>query len=313
MAKELPLIVAQMACAADRIDRVIRGEDVSVLVFGPTGTGKTQLVLDRCRKLGVTPIFCRNMTKAGFLAFLRKHGTGGKLILIDDGDEFLMDIGFCNLLKQVLVNERRRTITTVNHAALRDGSDSFVIDCRFIMLTNHDPDHVSAKMRPHVQALKGRCPVVSISFDPLELLRYIDYHVCELDYLRRRFRCGLARSQEVLDAYHKYGWRLENIDFRALNSFADEATRYPDRWTETITGILRRKPVRDDEPPPAPHIVPWSMRRTASEVMISDGEPIRADKAAGTPPNSGDSKSADPHQGCSTLIRFPCMPGCDRG
>jgi predicted AAA+ superfamily ATPase len=110
MPTELPLIVQRMFYAAERIERVIKGEDVAVLVFGPTGTGKTQLVIDLCRKHGVIPIFCRDMTKPGFREMIRKHRVGRRLIVIDDSDEFLHDIEFCNLMKQVAVNERRRTI-----------------------------------------------------------------------------------------------------------------------------------------------------------------------------------------------------------
>jgi hypothetical protein len=260
---ELPLIVQQMSYAAERIERVIKGEDVAVLVFGPTGTGKTHLVIDLCRKHGVKPILCRDMTKAGFREMLRKHRLGHKLLVIDDSDEFMQDVEFCNLMKQVAVNERRRTITSLTHASLRDESDCFVTDCGLIVLTNNDPGDVRPGMRNHVQALKGRCPVVSISFEPTDLLRYIDYHVCERDYLRRKGRFDLATSQTILDTYHQYAWRLENIDFRALNAIADEARRSPDRWKDSITGILRSKPIRHDQPPPAPRIVPWTLRQAS--------------------------------------------------
>ena len=301
---EPPLIVRQMTYAAERLERVIRGEDVSVFVFGPTGTGKTQLVDDICEKFGVRQILCQNMTKTGFLDLLRKHKTGRKLVVIDDSDEFMADIEFCNLMKQATTNKRRRTITSINHVTLRDGTDSFDTDCRIIVLSNGDPEHVPTRMRNHVQALIGRCPVVPISFDPLELLRYVDYHVCELDYLRR-WRVSLATAQQILDTFHLCAWRLRNIDFRCLNEFADEARRNPGGWTEKIKGILRPTPIRDDEPPPAPRILPRSMRRAASEVMTHDIDPIGADKAAGTgtdqvaaisaTPNSSDGTVSDEH------------------
>jgi hypothetical protein len=123
--------------------------------------------------------------------------------------------------------------------------------------------------------------VVSISFDPLELLRYIDYHVCELDYLRR-WRFSLATAQQILDTFHLCAWRLRNIDFRCLNEFADEARRDPGGWTEKVEGILRPKPIRDDVPPLAPRIQPRSMRREGSDAITKNIELIGANDAAGT-------------------------------
>jgi DNA adenine methylase len=275
MLPELPLIAQQLSYASDRISRVVRGEDVAVLIFGPTGVGKSHLVDEICRRFAVTRISCTNMTKAGFLKTLFDHRTGQQLLLVEDSDEFFYKVEFCNLLKQVTINEPWRTITTLNRIALRDGWGSFPTDCRIIVLTNEDPNQVTARMRSHVQALKGRCPVVPISFDPIELLRYIDYQVCSLDYLRR-WRFSLATSQDILDTYHRYAWRLENIDFRSLNMFAEEALRYPDRWKHTITGILRLLPIRDDEAPLAPRIVPWSRRSENPATLMSAGDPASA-------------------------------------
>lgn len=216
-------------------------------------------------------ILLQDSTRVGLLDTLREHPKA--TVLSDDNDGMWTDIPTLNVLKAALA-ERNARVLHVNRASLRAGSHDIIFSGRIASASNHEPANLSARYSPHFQAIASRSTVIQLTRNPLDLLEFIDWRVCEDNHFRsdQFFKdtgitsLGLAAAQDVLDFVHHYAWRFQSIDLRRLNSIAVERKRDPEGWADRCIALHVEQPVGvvAGRPPPSPLVQRWTERRNSA-------------------------------------------------
>ncbi len=289
---EKPKIARQIDDLVTYTERLLdpSSKDKCVFGFGPTSIGKSLMVKDALRRAGSVYQLVQNATKVGILDTLRRHPNA--VILLDDFDDMWTDIPMLNVFKNALDNADSR-VAHVNRVTMRKGQDHFTFGGKVIVLSNVDPAKIPAKYAEHGKAVRKRGKEVNISRDPMDLLQFIDYRVCDrFHFTSSQFyrdtglhAIGLQAAQDVMRFIHTHAWRMETIDLRTLNAIAKERKLYPDGWEQRcITLYVTAKPCRDDVPPFAPSLVKDDRKLVAKEVTASP--PIPFPKAKRRPVSS---------------------------
>lgn len=235
--------------------------DKALFVFGPTGIGKS-LILKRV--IG-DHIQVQDATKVGVLDTLRANPTA--TILMDDYDDAWTDIPTLNVFKAALAEPDAR-VMHVNRQTLRSQTSETTFSGRIVIVSNTETEKLSPKFQPHLEALGSRATVIHLTRGPRDLLEFLDWRVCECDHFRSEqfFKdtgitsLGLPAAQDALDFVHEFAWRLPSISLRTLNQIAVERKLYKDGWHDRALALLRDKPIFDGKPPAAPVVQRWNDR-----------------------------------------------------
>lgn len=276
-----PEILVKLEFAEECLKRLITGHERAVYIMGPTGVGKDVLVTRVFAEAGIELELIQDASLFGVRAAFMENPTA--YFWLNDYDAWLDDSAYLNFLKNATEPGSTRLLGARNQTTLRKKEEKVAFDGRLVNCTNVDLFSLSKSVQRHVEAVTGRGKLINLSSDPLELLKYIDYWVCELDYFRTaKFRqvteinrpISLADAQAILDFVHANAWRLP-LSLRSVNAIAKELKFSREHWLANCAAMFQPPLERKDAPPPAPIIYPYGQRHGLPARAAALPEPVQ--------------------------------------
>ena len=312
----------QLSDAHNMIGNVADGDLVVAGIGGPSGMGKTRLAERTLTERGfkalddddTTPTDRSYVVFRGTMAALVQTAwlmRGGGVIVLDDADGLFLQGGLdnMNMLKQLLLNQPTRqishhTMKAQAKQAVGPGQQQtvapprFATQVRFVVCSNEDFDNASARMRPHVEALRSRgLQLVRLSTDPRHNLEYVLDLIVDHDLLLspQTPRVGVQGAQEIADWLRDRGYYLKpGVSVRTAIEAAKMRRLYPNDWRRYMERDVRDTPVLPaTEIPPRRVLVPPAQRPGYERPVASlNTELRRAKRIAANAPDAASKKNA---------------------
>lgn len=164
--KEIRFDFEQQATRVSRMSRkVLTGKLNAIVISGGPGTGKSYLVYEQKKALGLSDqdviVYGGDISAPGLFKALHRTKDGGVLVL-DDCDSALFDTGMLNILKNALDSTSKRVITYAKEAAwIKEAGleNSFEFKGSVIFITNYDISAIVDKgtsLSEHIGAVQNR-------------------------------------------------------------------------------------------------------------------------------------------------------------
>jgi len=161
----IPIKNPTVEMAEHYVKMVGMGDILGVTLVGPAGMGKTHLVENVLREMGIEYTkYGGHITLAAIYEFLFENHD--KLIFFDDCSNIITQTEIMELLKQALSeNQMKRELHYRSYGVKTSAPKSFVFDGRIIMAFN-----VMDKENPNVKAVKSRAPYIELKYSYAETL-----------------------------------------------------------------------------------------------------------------------------------------------
>ena len=281
-------LYGQFADARALIGHVASGSLIVAGMGGPPGLGKThlaeQVLVERGFKLwddadepSPKSFIVFSGSVAALIQIAYRMRDGG-VIVLDDADGLFLEGGRdgINTMKQLLLGKPVRTVTNFTKEALenqeRDDAlapTRFQTQVRFVVCTNDNFGDVSARMRPHIEALQSRgLQMVRLSLNPRHHLDYTLDLIADHDLFlspqatREGRRTSLAGAQEIADWLRERGYHLNpGPSPRAALDAANGWRLERKLWRGLLAPDIRATPLLPtSEIPPRRVLLPRSQR-----------------------------------------------------
>lgn len=164
-----PEISAKLEFAKTCLERLITGAERAVFILGPPGVGKDVLVKSVFGEANVPLILIQDASLFGVRAAFMANPTG--YFWLNDYDRWLTETEFLNFLKHALEPDGDRLIGASNADTLRTGNKKITFNGRLVVTSNVNLFALSARSQDHVGAVTGRGKLITLPYDPLELLK----------------------------------------------------------------------------------------------------------------------------------------------
>lgn len=276
----------QFIAAEYHINQVASGAMVCCAIAGAPGIGKSHKVSEILKSKGTKAVYV-NGSSAGLMEELYTHRHPGNVIVLDDADSLVTGgtTLHLNMMKALLAPDLGgREIINVTKEALKnersDDPDPNIPPTRFrthagvIWLTNLDLNNLAQfpkGKRSHIEALKSRLRIATLSKNPDDLLDYIVTLACKdnvinrvevIDSLTGRVKLDLVQlriQNEALEYYVEMAEYVDEISVRRLKMFVETChhrREIYDDWKDLVSQFISRVKLRTITTPYFPEIIP---------------------------------------------------------
>lgn len=189
------------------VNMVIKGQQVSLIITGDGGLGKTKTVNDHIEAAGLiegeTVYTVKGYSTAKGL-YNTLFENSDKLIIFDDCDEVLTNSVATNILKGALDSYDKRVVHWISNVVSEDIPPYFEFSGRIIFISNMPRTKIP-------QTLQSRATLIDVSMnmkDKMERMKRI------LPLLRKDV--SLEKKQESLRLLDKWKENCKDLNFRTL-------------------------------------------------------------------------------------------------
>jgi hypothetical protein len=222
---------------------VKRGDVRALIVSGPPGVGKSQIVEDvlerysMLQSLGAKQkheVIKGAMSPIGLYCKLYKFADKDNVIVFDDCDSIFTDEVSLNILKAALDSKPKRTIhwNTESHKLRNEGvPDQFQFAGSVIFITNIKFGRSRGKIRDHMDALESRCHYIDLTIDTerekmLRIQQVVDDGMLD--------KYGFAQDQidEIMEYVDVNKRQLRELSLRTVIKTADLVRAFPNNWRQ---------------------------------------------------------------------------------
>lgn len=228
---------------ADMTKAVKKGDVRALIVSGPPGVGKSQIVEDVLERYTLVEslggkkkheVIKGAMSPIGLYCKLYKFADKDNVIVFDDCDSIFTDEVSLNILKAALDSKATRTIhwNTDSHKLRNEGvPDQFQFAGSVIFITNLKFGRSRGKIRDHMDALESRCHYVDLTIDTerekmLRIQQVVD------DGMLDKYGFDEAMVAAVMGYVDTNKRQLRELSLRSVIKTADLVKAFPQTWKE---------------------------------------------------------------------------------
>jgi hypothetical protein len=226
---------------AEMTKAVKKGDVRALIVSGPPGVGKSQIVEDVLERytllhsLGAKKkheVIKGAMSPIGLYCKLYKFADKDNVIVFDDCDSIFTDEVSLNILKAALDSKPRRTIhwNTDSHKLRNEGvPDQFQFEGSIIFITNIKFGRSRGKIRDHMDALESRCHYIDLTIDT-EREKMLRIRQVVEDGMLVNYGLSQQHIDDVMDYVDTHRRQLRELSLRTVIKTADLVKAFPNTW-----------------------------------------------------------------------------------
>ena len=242
--------------ALDDMTRAVKkGHVRSMIVSGPPGVGKSygvEQVLSKHKvladlasddKLKKYDIVKGSMTALGLYAKLYEYRDPKCVLVFDDCDSLFFDIICMNLLKAALDSSKTRRINWLadsNMLRKEDIPHSFDFHGGIIFITNLDFEHVSPKLKPHVEALESRCHYLDLTIKT-EHEKMLRIKQIITDGMLEEYDLTDTEKDDIIQYIDDNKKHLRELSLRTVLKVSGLAVSFPHKWRSMAELTMMKK------------------------------------------------------------------------
>ena len=192
----------------------------AMLAMGDCGIGKSTIIKNTLERLGQTEgkdfIFVRGYsTPFALYKILHENNEHKKIVIIDDCDSVLKNTTSLDILKAVLDDKFKRTVSYETMRKTEDLPKSFVFVGSVIFITNFRPKECDV----HFLSIQDRCMVQKLYLNAQEKLEYIEEVIVPQDFKQSSLTDRKKIFSEMKDGVSKGGVDFSYRTFFQLLDF----------------------------------------------------------------------------------------------